>query len=107
MINRKKSAGTKAGKSTKVAVKKSSQTIAKPNVGRSFLKSLEIDVDKRGFTIWVRERKKIGKKMVSIKHWVMDGSLFLESGIINMGQKDMYNIEARYNEVGNYIEVGR
>ncbi|CAB4140576.1 hypothetical protein UFOVP402_44 [uncultured Caudovirales phage] len=30
MINRKKSAGTKAGKSKKADVKKSSQTIAKP-----------------------------------------------------------------------------
>jgi len=106
MINRKKSAGTKAGKSTKADVKKSSQTIAK-NVGRSFLKSLEIDVYESGFCIWVKERVKIAGKFRTIKHWVVDGSMLKKTGVISMGTKEMYKIEARYDAESNTITVGR
>lgn len=107
MINRKKSVGTKAGKSTKADVKKSSQTIAKPNVGRSFLKSLEIDVNETGFCIWVKERVKIAGKFRTIKHWVIDGSMLKKTGVISMGTKDLYKIEARYDAESNTITVGR
>ncbi len=106
MINRKKSVGTKAKKSTKAAVKKSSQTIAKPFVGRSLFGSLEIDADETGFTIWVKERKVIAGKERILKHWIIDASNLKKDGCVRMGEKDMYRIEARYNENENCLQVG-
>lgn len=106
MINRKKSAGAKAKKSTKDAVKKSSQTIAKPFVGRSLFGSLEIDADETGFTIWVKERKVIAGKEIISKHWIIDASNLKKDGCVRMGEKDMYRIEARYNENDNCLHVG-
>lgn len=106
MLNSKKSAGTKAGKKTKAAVKKSSQTIAKPYVGRSLFGSLEIDADETGFTIWVKERLVIAGKERIIKHWIIDASNLKKDGCVKMGEKDMYRIEARYNENDNCLQVG-
>lgn len=106
MQNKKKSAGTKAGKSAKADVKKSSQTIAKPHVGRSLFGSLEIDANETGFTIWVKERMKLGGKTRVVKHWIVDASNLRKDGFIRMGKKNMYKIEARYNETENCLEVG-
>lgn len=106
-LNKVPSAGTKADSSTGDDVNSVSQHSRKPNVGRSFLKSLEIDANEEGFVIWVKEKKKIGKKLVTSKHWVMDGSMLKKDGFIRMGEKNMYKIEARYNDEGNFIEIGR
>lgn len=106
MINSKKSAGTKAGKSTKAAVKRSSQTIAKPYVGRSLFGSLEIDANETGFIIWVKERMKLGSKTRVVRHWIVDASNLRKDGFIRMGSKNMYKIEARYNDSQNCLEVG-
>jgi hypothetical protein len=106
MKNRITKAGTKANSSKKAAVKKSSQTIAKPYVGRSLFGSLEIDADETGFTIWVKERKFIAGKERILKHWIIDASNLKKDGCVRMGEKDMYRIEARYDKNDNCLQVG-
>lgn len=84
----------------------SSQTIAKPHVGRSLLKSLEIEATDIGFTVWVKERVLIGGKVRITKHWIIDASDLRNDGMVRMGEKNMYKIGARYNDSENCLEVG-
>lgn len=91
----------------KLSTKKKTANRIKPVVGRSYLKGIEIEVTEKGFVVWVKERKKVKNKMVTINHWVVDASCLREDGLLRFGQKELYKIEARYNENENCVEVGR
>lgn len=91
----------------KLKNKKAKDNSVKSVVSRSYLRWLEIDANEEGFTIWVRERKKIGGKMRMLKHWVIDGSMLKKTGRISMGEPNMYKIEARYDAENNHLVVGR
>lgn len=77
------------------------------HVGKKATSSIEIDYNKEGFTIWVKERCYFenGKSKI-IKHWVIDASLLKKDGVLRMGQKELYAIEARYNSEENTITIG-
>jgi hypothetical protein len=67
------------------------------------LASLEIEVNETGFCVWIiSKNKSTGTKT---RYWILDGSLIREDGTIRFGSKEMYSINAVYNEEKNIIEI--
>lgn len=91
----------------KVVKIKKRKASKKSPISRNYLKDIEIEVNEKGFVIWVNEKTKTGGKLRMIKHWVVDGSLLKENGIIRFGTPDLYKIEARYDKKQNMITIGR
>ena len=45
--------------------------------------------------------------MKTIMHWVVDASLLKEEGQMRLGRKDIWNLNAEYNEKDNAIYIIR
>jgi len=71
------------------------------------LKNIKIHTTDKGFTVWITERKKMDGKMKTIMHWVVDASLLKEEGQMRLGRKDIWNLNAEYNEKDNAIYIIR
>lgn len=60
------------------------------------LKSIEIDVDKDGFTLWITEDD-------GTRHWLIDGSSMKYTGRISIGNYDGYKHKAIIDENNDQI----
>jgi hypothetical protein len=64
-------------------------------ISKRKLKTLDIEVTDKGFTIWITERMKRGH---IVKHWLIDGSLVKEHGQIQLGCNNYgWRYEAQYD----------
>jgi hypothetical protein len=77
-------------------------------VAKKDLKNIEVEVNKNGgFTVWVLEKKKVNGKMITFKHWIIDGSCIKDDGEIKLGLHDIWKINAKFDEVENALYVTR
>lgn len=77
-------------------------------VSQKDLKNIKVEVNKiGGFIVWVLEKKKINGKMVTCKHWIIDGSCIKEDGIVRLGCPHIWKINAKFDEDENAIYVTR
>lgn len=65
------------------------------------LKTLEIDVNESGFTIWIVEEYK-GKLY---RHWILDGSRIKKDGRIRFGDFDDYRYQVKYSKKSRTIKL--
>ncbi len=67
------------------------------------LKTLDIEVTEKGFTIWITEKLKSGH---IINHWLIDGSLVKENGQIQLGNDQCdYRYEVQYDPIERTINI--
>lgn len=75
-------------------------------ISKRKLKTLNIEVTDKGFTVWITERMKNGH---IIKHWLLDGSLVKEHGQIQLGRPlNDYRYQVQYEpeeRIINLIEI--
>ena len=71
------------------------------------LKNVEITTYETGFTVWVKEKVKCGKKYRIMRHWIIDGSCFLEEGSIKIGSSDYWKVSAEYDKRIDSIIITR
>lgn len=84
-------------------LKKKTMKIAKKD-----LKNIEVDVNEDGgFTVWITEKKMVNGKIVTFKHWIVEGSCIKEDGKIRLGSNNIWKINAKYNEKDNSLYVTR
>lgn len=77
-------------------------------VAKKDLKNIEVEVNKNGgFTVWVLEKKKVKGKMITFKHWIIDGSCIKEDGEIKLGSPDIWKINTKFDETENALYVTR
>lgn len=69
------------------------------------LQNIEVEITEKGFVVWVKETKKINGKMVTCKHWILDGGLVQEDGIIHLGNPKIWKINAKVDQHDNQIIV--
>lgn len=77
-------------------------------VAKKDLKNIEVKVNKNGgFTVWILEKKKVNGKMITCRHWIIDGSSIKEDGEIKLGSPDIWKINAKFDKNENALYVTR
>jgi len=71
------------------------------NFTKKELKTLEIDVTKTGFTVWIKELHE-GKIR---RHWLLDGSCIKEDGMVRITNPNIWKFNAKYFPVENTIHL--
>ena len=58
------------------------------------LESLRVEITEKGFTLWVTEKyKDKDDKVQEREHWLLDGSLIKEDGVIRIGNADVWEMQ--------------
>ena len=81
--------------------------MSKVKLSKKDLKNIEIEVDEKGFVIWVIEETKINGKKKPFKHWVLDASCLKEDGEIRLGNPYHWNINAKFDSSENSLFITR
>jgi hypothetical protein len=77
-------------------------------VAKKDLKKIEVEVNKKGgFTVWVLEKKRVNGKMITFRHWIIEGSCIKDDGEIKLGSSGIWKINVKFDEVENALYVTR
>lgn len=76
-------------------------------VAKKDLQNIRIEVTDGGFTVWITEKKKVRGEIITFQHWILDGSLLKEDGLIRLGSPNNWKINAKLDESSNTIVVTR
>lgn len=71
------------------------------------LKNIEITTYESGFTVWIKEKIKVGNKYRTVKHWVIDGSCLTDDGEIRLGGSTGWKLNAEYDADKKAIYITR
>ena len=61
------------------------------------LKSVEIEADEKGFTVWIKEQ--------GSRHWLLDASYIKKDGIVRLGCSGKWKHKAVFNKNNNSIKI--
>jgi hypothetical protein len=69
-------------------------------IAKQYLKDIQIEINKTGFTIWIYDPQS------KCRHWIVDGSVVKTEGVIYLGDivKEQA-FQARYNKRSNTIRL--